>query len=583
MRFILALIILISVVLNYGCTEETIINNNFEQKTLVLISDMEQTDDLIIRIYGRLNKDFPDIKIDYIRTSTFNVRQASYILDVAVSSYPQDTYFAVIVEPTTDSKKILAHLNTNQRIMTANNGIISRLLKTRSISNAYNVENPTLFGGKPISEIDSDTYYLESIVALLAYTDYSVVGSKVDDLVVFQETEPKIEEGKVIGEIMFADAFGNGVTNIGKDFFAGFEQGEILRVRHGNQSFLVQYGMGYSSVGIGEDVVFFNSANLLQISTNYGNITSKHSIAIGEGISIEKAQVNIGLLLYNESAVVNDIVAGMYQQLSNLGIREGDNLNVYRKSAGGDNSKLNQLVLDILVNEIDIFVAVSTPASQAAVLLVPESIPVIFTYVTDPVSAGLLNRRKMVSGLSDATNFNDYFNFINSLIPNPQSLGTIYNANESNSVYAQEMLMQKSILAGVNLFQAIAENEAQVATAYNELTENSISALLIVADNTLSSAMPNLSQLAIADKIPLIGDSFQHCAEGALASISVDYNELAGSTANMVHSVLIGKNPDSIPYLSLPSNTIAINTQTESLIGFKIPDDIKQKAKFIFP
>ena len=105
---------------------------------------------------------------------------------------------------------------------------------------------------------------------------------------------------------------------------------------------------------------------------------------------------------------------------------------------------------------------------------------------------------------------------------------------------------------------------------------------MIAADNTMSKGINTLSDLAIENKFILIGDSNEHSQGGALASISVDYEKLSKSTGNLIYSVLLGKNPDNEAIRKFSTDVISVNITTAESIGFTIPTEILNEAKYIY-
>jgi ABC-type uncharacterized transport system substrate-binding protein len=137
----------------------------------------------------------------------------------------------------------------------------------------------------------------------------------------------------------------------------------------------------------------------------------------------------------------------MKSRLSESGFSEGTNTVYYERSALGNADDLPELVSEVVNLGIDIMVSVSTPTSQAAVLGTPEDIPIVFTYVTDPNSAGLFDHRKHVTGLSGRINYDQYLSFVKDLFPLMTVAGRIYNSNEANSVYAHQQLSALACLS----------------------------------------------------------------------------------------------------------------------------------------
>jgi putative ABC transport system substrate-binding protein len=119
--------------------------------------------------------------------------------------------------------------------------------------------------------------------------------------------------------------------------------------------------------------------------------------------------------------------------------------------------------------------------------------------------------------------------------------------------------------------------------AYQQIKDQGIEAMLILDDNTMSAAMSSLIALSLPDSIPIIGKAVEDVQKGALASISVNYDDMSKSTGDLVAAVLLGVEPDDVPVQLFNTDVIAINTDTASKIGYTFPADVLAEAKYIFP
>jgi putative ABC transport system substrate-binding protein len=585
LRFIskfLFVLFIVSLLFQFGCTTENNIVEQPKSRTLFILTDDNAGSDLMLKITGSVRANYPDVDIQFVQSKLYNIKEAAYFLEEAASSYPAGSYFFGRVDPGSGTKKMVFNTPNGSHFLVPDNGIATRVIKTFKPQNFYYAQDSSIYGGKNYLELSSADYYVKTIFAMLSGTNESDFGPAVVAPVTYQTLDPYIQNDTIYGEVLFTDNFGNCITNIADTFTKQLAQKDLLKITAGSKSFFTSFGTSYNSVTNGSNVSFVNNTKRIEIAVDNGNISQRYSIAAGTHVAITKGMAKVGLLLYNESSVVTDIVQKSKNELASQGLVEGVNVTYFQKSAHGDNTLLAGLINELINYDVDVIVSVSTPASQAAVNLVPDSIPVIFTYVTDPQSAGIIGKRKHVSGLSDATNFNDYVNFVTQLLPNLKKAGSIYNNTESNSIFAQQQLSSLLDYKNIVFSQSIAVDTFAIPNAYTNLKSQNVEAILIVADNTLSLGMNKLAKLAITDHLPVIGDSYQHASDGALASISVDYDALATSTGDFILSVIRGVDPDNEPIRKFPTNVIAVNKTTANSIGFTFPPDILSKAKYVY-
>ncbi len=564
----------------FGCNDDTNITNiNGFDRHLVIIADDEPTSDMIIKIKGLVNKEHPDVNIHYFPAKPFDVSEASYLLELAAESYPEDTYFAVIVDPGLNDDKLI--IKSGERtVLAPDNGVSTRFNKLFPPEEIIKVNNLSIYDNEydKIVSIPADIFYSKSINYMLGDSPASDFGESTNEIKELDITEPAYNNGVAEGEVLFVYNFGNCDTNIPKDIMNNFEQGDLLEISTESKTFFAVYGSNYSAVEMNENVAVISGEDDLRLAVNYGNISERYDLHSGTKITIKKAKIKAGILQYNNSGLVQDIVAGTIASLTEKGFIEGDNIEYIIKNAEGDIPSLKNLTDELLSEGIDIIIPVSTPAAQAAIDFVPENIPVIYTYVTSPEFAGILNKRTNVAGLSDATNVNDYLTFVKELLPDISKAGRLYNPDEANSQFFQENFVKNAPYFELDYVTREVTNAAILSGAFDNLLSSEPDAILIGADNTMNLNMQTLSDLCKENNIPLIGDSGPNTYDGALASISVDYDALAKSTGDYTSKVILGYPADELEIKRFGNSVISLNQLTANAIGFEFPQAIIDRA-----
>ncbi len=579
MRFtyiLLTLAILLSVI---GCTENNTTNVVGFDRTLVIITDHQPESETILGIMGAVKKSYPNVDIQLVRTHDFDIFGSGYLLELTSKVYPDNTCFAVLVDPGADSKKI-AFQSGNKLVVAPDNGSTTKLRMTFPPSAIYNVDNLSIFKGdfSKIENIPSDIFYRDAILNLLSDKSVSSFGSVNANPVELTILNPFDIDNVITGQILFTDNFGNCTTNISKQFASKFQEGDLLEFHSGTNIFYAKYGVTYSSVAIDENVAFFNSKGTMDISVNYGNIADRYSLKSGDILSFSKAKIRAGILRFNSTELVDNIFKGMKAELTAKGFIEGKDIEYVVKNAQGDVSKFKALISELLNERVSIVIPISTPASQAALQYVPNGIPIVYTYVTSPEYAGLVNKRPNTTGLSDGTNFDDYLKFTKELMPSLEKAGRIYNPSESNSAFSQDKLITLGNFYGISYDNETVNSVSQITSAFNSLKSRNITTILIAADNTLNLGMKYLADNAKSNNVILIGDSEENVTDGALASISVDYDLMAKATGVTAGKVILGSSADNIPIHRFPTSVITLNQTTADAIGFTFTQEIKSKA-----
>lgn len=290
------------------------------------------------------------------------------------------------------------------------------------------------------------------------------------------------------------------------------------------------------------------------------------------------AKFRIGLVQYVEHPSLNTIRESFMQELTDLGI--ADEVEVDYQNAQGDQSNLNSICQKFVGNQVDLIVAIATPAAIAAASATSD-IPVLFSAVTDPVAAKLVDSLEApghnVSGTSDAIPAEKILDLALQIKPEIKTVGFIYNTGEPNSVSviddAKEYLKSK----GLSFTEAAVTNSSEVSQSAQSLAGRA-DAIFTPIDNTVASAMPTLAEVANHAKLPVFVGADSMVQDGGLATVGIDYTLLGKETAKMAKQVKDGQSIAALPVKVFSEYSVYLNETTAEKIGIAIPADILDSA-----
>ena len=212
-------------------------------------------------------------------------------------------------------------------------------------------------------------------------------------------------------------------------------------------------------------------------------------------------EVNIGLIQLMEHASLDEIRTAIEAGLEAKGAEYGVKVNVDYQNAQGHTSTNNTISNTVVVNKEDAILAIATPAAKlAAPAVAGTDIPVIFSAVTDPAAAGLVENLEApegnITGTSDAIPVEKIFELAAELTPDAESFGLIYNTGEVNSVSVIDETKAYLDAQGISYTEASVASTGDVQTAAQTLLSK-CDAIFAPIDNTVASAMGVLADEAI--------------------------------------------------------------------------------------
>ena len=285
-------------------------------------------------------------------------------------------------------------------------------------------------------------------------------------------------------------------------------------------------------------------------------------------------QVTVGIIQLMEHPSLDEIRGAITARLAEKAAENGLAIEVSYQNGQGDTTTINTICQQFVASKVDVIVAIATPAAQGAAAAAQSSgIPVVFSAVTDPVAAGLVESLEApggsVTGTSDAIPVEKIFALADELTPGVGSYGLIYNTSEDNSLSV--IAQVKAYLDGKQIpyTDGAITSSADVQTSARNLL-GKCDAIFAPIDNTVASAMGVLADEAIQAKKPVYVAADSMVADGGLATVGVNYTNLGSQTADMVLKILTGTPAGEIPVEVLRDNAVVINGNTAAAIGVDV-------------
>ncbi len=287
-------------------------------------------------------------------------------------------------------------------------------------------------------------------------------------------------------------------------------------------------------------------------------------------------KIKIGLVQMMEHPSLDEIREAVLTQLAAEGFDTTKAVIDYQNGQG-DMGTLNSIAQKFVGDGVDLIIAIATPAAQAAAAATTD-IPIIFSAVTDPVSAGLVGSLEApdrnCTGTSDAIPTEQIFALADELTPGIKTYGFLYNQGESNSVSVIADAKKALDAKGVKYIETSVVNSGEVTSAAQSLI-GKVDAIFCPIDNTVAYAMPNLAQIAIEAKLPVYVAADSMVNDGGLATVGVNYTQLGVQTAQMAAQVLSGKAVADVPVQVLTQYSTVANKDTAAALGVDVSKYIK--------
>lgn len=300
----------------------------------------------------------------------------------------------------------------------------------------------------------------------------------------------------------------------------------------------------------------------------------------GCGGSSDDGKLKVGIIQLMEHPSLDTIRESLIDGLEEEGFVDGDNLTIDYQNGQNDMSTMKNIAQKFVGDEVDVIVAIATPAAQAA-LSETTDIPIVFAAITDPVDAELVESLEApggnVTGTSDEVSAEQIMGLANEITPGFKTIGALYNIGEDNSVSVVAGLKAFAAKNGYKVVESTVTNTSEVQQAAQYLADK-VDVVFSPIDNTVASSMAVVTDIFNNADIPYYVSADSMVADGGLATYGIDYTVLGKETATMIADILEGADPATMAVKKMSDMSVYVNTDTAKDIGVEIPKAVLDKA-----
>ncbi|QDU74041.1 Adenosyl-chloride synthase [Bremerella volcania] len=219
-----------------------------------------------------------------------DVKQASWILLRALEAFPEGTVHVCVVDPGVGTdRKILAAIIHGQAVIGPDNGLFDVIASRYHVAAIIELNNEVYFGPRR-----SHTFHGRDIMAPMAAhlvrgIPLESLGDSLHRPLVTQETKAKIfakrQENEIHGQFIYADSFGNCVTNIFEDDIPDDWDRRRLRVESGSHA-VDGIVSTYGEREVGASAALVGSSGQLEWAVVQGSAAQKYGFEAGIAVKI---------------------------------------------------------------------------------------------------------------------------------------------------------------------------------------------------------------------------------------------------------------------------------------------------------
>ncbi|WP_350257303.1 ABC transporter substrate-binding protein [Scrofimicrobium sp. R131] len=298
--------------------------------------------------------------------------------------------------------------------------------------------------------------------------------------------------------------------------------------------------------------------------------TDKSESSQSAPASAESYQIGITQLMSHPS--LDAARDGFVQAIEDAGL----DVTFDEQNANGDQSVASSIAGTFNSGNYDLILAIATPNAQAVAQAITDK-PVLFTAITDPVDAGLVDSMDQpggnMTGTSDANPVKEQLQLIKDVVPDAKKVGIIYSPGEANSVVQVEWAKEAVKDLGLELVEAPAVSSQEVLQAAESLSN--VDAIYVPTDNVVVTSLETVLKVGEERQIPVFGAEGDTVARGAIGTYGLSYFDLGYQTGQMAVRILVdGEDPATMPVETLSTPMLYLNKGAAERMGVELPESL---------
>jgi putative ABC transport system substrate-binding protein len=267
--------------------------------------------------------------------------------------------------------------------------------------------------------------------------------------------------------------------------------------------------------------------------------------------------------------------------LREAGWVEGDNLKIERRYESGMQDRLGDIAAELAALPVEVIVATSTQGSRAAQQRV-SNLPIVFTGLQDPVSAGLVTSLARPGSNATGTTLmtpqlhGKRLEILKAIVPDLKTVAVLGNPTSAGLNLPDIEGAAHPLGLDVALFEARATGEFRAVLS--QIHDNGAQSLMLLPDALFFNNRPALMEAVAPLALPDMYWAREFAAEGRLVAYGGNRTDAFRRAASYVDKILRGANPSDLPVEQPVQFDFVINLVTAQRLNLTVPQPLLTQA-----
>ncbi len=273
----------------------------------------------------------------------------------------------------------------------------------------------------------------------------------------------------------------------------------------------------------------------------------------------------------------------LQHSLRDLGYVEGRDIVFEIRDAEGRLERLDDFALDLVRLKVDVIVA-PNPATVLSAKRATTTIPIVMMNTPDPVQLGfvasLARPGGNITGLTTLTVDLSVkqLELLKAAVPRASRVALLWNPENPWHPVAVKRLLASSESLRLQLQALEVRIPDTFDSAFRAMATERAQAVLVLADPMTYAHRQRLADLAMKNRLPMMGNLPEFAEAGSLVSYWADRADLYRRVASYVDRILRGAKPGDLPIEQPTKFEFVANLKTAKILGITIPQSVLLRA-----
>lgn len=279
-------------------------------------------------------------------------------------------------------------------------------------------------------------------------------------------------------------------------------------------------------------------------------------------------------------------VKGFKDSMTRSGLIEGKNVIYIDKKSGLNPEKQHEIAQSFKDTGVDLVYSLTTPGTLIMKQIMHENTPIVFSVVTYPADAGLIESfdysGNNLVGTSNYVELTNYIKLLNTVLPQARSIAIFRKNKEPNSKIQAANIIRLAKRESIYVIDVPVESADEVRDTAIKLT-GQVDVFMTTTDTLMQSGGEQaLIDVSLDKKVPILSSNKIGIEKGSTFGVVADFYVLGKMSGEMAARILKENlRPEQLKSKIQEPPLTLINRKSAELLGINIPEDKLQNVKYV--